>query len=277
MDPGAHPGGPLAGRRILITRPGHDAAGLAGHIRRRGGLPVLVPLIAVVPPADPATRARLDAALRQLDTYHWVVFTSRNAVTAVLDRMTALGLPWPAGRLGVAAVGPGTAEPLETAGIAVDLIPAEARWQGLAAELPAHAGPGQKVLLPRSSRAAEHLPQALGDAGLLVDEIPAYDTVQAPDAAARLQAARAEGPLDAVILASASAAQELAALLAGMGTDLDGLGREGRRPLIACIGPNTAADARRAGLPVDIAPDRPGLDPMVEALVAAWDDGAASC
>lgn len=265
---GAREGRPMAGRRVLIPRPQHDAEGLAAEIRRRGGVPVVVPLIAVVPLADPSARDRLDQALRLLETCDWAAFTSRNAVTAVLERLRALGLAWPVGRVRVAAVGQGTAEPLQAAGIPVDLIPAEARWQGLAAELPAAAGPGARVLLPRSARAPDHLPRALRDAGLVVHEVPAYDTVQAPDAARRLAAAAAQGPLDAVVITSASAAEELAAVLAETGAGLESLGG-GRRPLVACIGPNTAADARRAGLPVDAVPARPGLEPMLEALEQA--------
>jgi len=102
----------------------------------------------------------------------------------------------------------------------------------------------------------------------VVHEVPAYDTVQAPDAARRLAAAAAQGPLDAVVITSASAAEELAAVLAETGAGLESLGG-GRRPLVACIGPNTAADARRAGLPVDAVPARPGLEPMLEALEQA--------
>ncbi|HEX6988346.1 MAG TPA: uroporphyrinogen-III synthase [Bacillota bacterium] len=261
---------PLAGRRILLTRPEHDAAAPAAEIRRRGGEPVIVPLIAVIPPEGASAQSELDEALRRLDRYDWIVFTSRNAVLAVLSRLRSLHLAWPHGRVAVAAVGGGTAEPLAEAGIAVDLIPSEARWQGLARELPTVTGIGGKVLLPRSARAPDHLPRALRAAGLVVDDIAAYQTVRAPDVAARLRAARAEGPLDAVILTSASAAEELAAVLAEAGADLAGLGGQDGRPLVACIGPNTAADARRAGLPVDVWPERPGLEPLLSVLERAW-------
>ncbi|HEX6988606.1 MAG TPA: uroporphyrinogen-III synthase [Bacillota bacterium] len=261
---------PLAGRRILLTRPEHDAAALAAEIRRRGGEPVIVPLIAVIPSNDASAVAELDEALRRLDRYDWIAFTSRNAALAVLSRLRSLHLAWPHGCVAVAAVGGATAEPLAEAGIDVDLIPAEARWQALARELPAAAGTGCRVLLPRSARAPDHLPEALRAAGLVVDDIAVYDTVRAPDGAARLRAARAEGPLDAVILTSASAAEELAAVLEEAGTDLAGLGDGTGRPLVACIGPNTAADARRAGLPVDVWPERPGMEPLLSVLERAW-------
>lgn len=266
------PRGPLAGRRILVTRPEPEAAPLATEIRRRGGVPVTVPLIATAPPAGAAALARLDRALLELERYDWIVFTSRSAAAVVLARLAGLNRAWPAGRVRVAAVGPGTAEPLAAAGIAVDLMPAEARWQGVARELPAAAAPGQRVLLPRSARAPEHLPRALRAAGLIVDDLDAYDTIRAPDAVPRLRAVLDGGPVDVVILASASAAEELAAILAEIGTGLGALGRGGRRPLVACIGPNTAADARRAGLPVDVAPERPGIAPMLQVLEQACRD-----
>ena len=78
---------PLAGRRVLVTRAAHQAGKLSQGLRALGAEPVEVPVLEICPPAsfDP-----LDAALRQLDSYHWLVLTSANTVRALADRATAL-------------------------------------------------------------------------------------------------------------------------------------------------------------------------------------------
>ena len=46
----------LAGKRVLVTRPRHQAASLAALLRQAGATPLLLPLIEIVPPAESATR-----------------------------------------------------------------------------------------------------------------------------------------------------------------------------------------------------------------------------
>ncbi|NPA93726.1 MAG: hypothetical protein GXO56_08635, partial [Chloroflexi bacterium] len=65
---------------VLITRPAHQAGPLAALLEARGFRPVRFPTIAIraITP-NPA----LDAALRHLDEYAWVVLTSVNGVRIV--------------------------------------------------------------------------------------------------------------------------------------------------------------------------------------------------
>ena len=68
---------PLAGRRVLVTRAVHQAGKLSDGLRAVGAIPVEVPVLEIAPPDsfDP-----LDKALRQLDQYDLVIFTSANTV-----------------------------------------------------------------------------------------------------------------------------------------------------------------------------------------------------
>ncbi len=86
---------PLAGKRIVITRPPHQADVLANRLRELGAEPVLLPTITIQPPRD---LAPLDDALRHVDHYDWLILTSANAVTTIVQRLTALNLDpvWPA-------------------------------------------------------------------------------------------------------------------------------------------------------------------------------------
>ena len=75
--------------RILVTRSPHQASALADHLRTLGAEPILIPTIEL---ADPTSFVPLDAALRNLDHFHWILFTSANAVEAFHRRLEVLGL-----------------------------------------------------------------------------------------------------------------------------------------------------------------------------------------
>ena len=89
---------PLEGIRIVVTRP--EAKPLAEELERLGAEVSLVPLIEIRPAEDPGP---LNDAAERLAEYHWIVFTSVNAVSAVGARLSGL-----AGETRVAAVGPVT-------------------------------------------------------------------------------------------------------------------------------------------------------------------------
>jgi uroporphyrinogen-III synthase len=65
--------------RVLITRAPHQASELADRLRALGLEPILIPAIEL---ADPTSYAALDHTLAHLDTFHWLLFTSANAVEA---------------------------------------------------------------------------------------------------------------------------------------------------------------------------------------------------
>ena len=73
--------------RILVTRSPHQASALADHLRVLGAEPILIPTIEL---ADPTSFAPLDAALTHLDRFHWLLFTSANAVEAFHRRFEGL-------------------------------------------------------------------------------------------------------------------------------------------------------------------------------------------
>jgi uroporphyrinogen-III synthase len=74
---------PLAGRRVLVTRAAHQAGKLSEGLRALGVEPVEVPVLEIRPPAS---FEPFDAALRQLDSYDWLILTSANAVRALVER-----------------------------------------------------------------------------------------------------------------------------------------------------------------------------------------------
>ncbi|HXE57527.1 MAG TPA: uroporphyrinogen-III synthase, partial [Gemmatimonadales bacterium] len=103
-----HPAAPpLAGCRVVVTRAPEQARPLVARLEELGAVPLPCPAIRIEPPDDPAP---LDEALRRIDRYDWVAFTSANAVRAVGARLAWLGLPrsalGPARLAAAAVVGP---------------------------------------------------------------------------------------------------------------------------------------------------------------------------
>jgi uroporphyrinogen-III synthase len=130
----------------------------------------------------------------------------------------------------IAAIGPATAEALRSAGLNVDLVAATHTQEGLRDELPE----GTLLLA-----AAEGARQDVLDA----DFLPLYRTVElAPDVPAA----------DVALLMSGSAARALAA--------------SGARVSAIAIGPQTAAEARAAGLEVVGVAATHDLDGLLEEL-----------
>ncbi|MDQ7029779.1 MAG: uroporphyrinogen-III synthase [Ardenticatenia bacterium] len=225
---------PLDGKRVLVTRARRQARPLAERLRAEGAEPVLLPTIEIVPPAD--GYAALDAALRALDTFDWVIFTSVNGVAHTCARLEALGLRAHAlNRLGVAAIGPATARALQGRGVRVDVIPPTYVAEAVLEVLPLDAN--MRVLLPRADTARPALREGLQAAGARVVEVTAYRTVPAqldPGLLARL-----EQSVDVLTFTSGSTVRHFVALL----------GAERARTLahdavVAAIGPITARVAQ---------------------------------
>ena len=239
---------PLFGRRVVVTRARHQAPGLVERLRAVGAEPVEVPTIEIADADDGGEALR--AASAQLRDHDWVCFTSPNAVARFL---ACLSDARAFGDVRVAAVGPGTAAALAAAGIVADLVPERSLAEGLVATFP--HGPG-RVLLPQAAGARPVLADGLAAKGWTVTVVPAYRTVPAtPPADLLASAAKA----DAIAFTSASTVTSY----------LAAAGAAAVPPVVACIGPVTAAQAEAEGLTVSVTATDHTLDGLVTALVTA--------
>jgi len=251
---------PLFGRSVLVTRATDQAGEFSDLLRQRGARVFECPTISLVPPPSPD---EMDAALRRLPEFSWVIFTSGNAVQFFFTRLTALGLDSRAlGSCRVCAVGPKTAAALASYGIRPDLVPRDYKAEGVVAEFRNLQLTGQRILFPRADKARELIPQALADMGAEVTAPVAYHNVL-PDSLppAALQALE-ERRIDCVTFTSSSTVENLAAML-GENRFLYLL--EGVK--IAAIGPITARSCRELGLEVDIEPQNYTLEAMTAEIV----------
>jgi uroporphyrinogen-III synthase len=162
-------GRPLEGVGVLVTRPAHQAAGLAQRVADLGGIAVLFPGLAIEPLAPPA----LD-----LSGVDLAVFVSPNAVDhAVAPLLAAGGLP-PTAR--IAAVGSATAARIEASGIrtpgAAPLLVPHAGFdsEALLEHLPAADVAGRRVLIFRGEGGRALLGEALRARGARVEYVQTY-------------------------------------------------------------------------------------------------------
>lgn len=280
---------PLQGRRILVTRTAEQASALSERLKALGATPIEFPTIRIAPPSD---WQQLDAALHRLFAtdaqhtayYSWLVFTSANGVKICCQRLRSLGLDIAAlGANGVriACIGPATAASLARFGLNAALVPDAYIAEGVAAALIEDAQrrgeplAGKHILLARAAGARQALATELQQAGALVDEVPAYDTlaVSADDERGRnvLHLLKTE-QLNILTFTSSSTVRNFMQWLAqceqdDAAIDLQDILRNGKLR-IACIGPITSQTARQLGLDVHIEAREFTIDGLVEAIVS---------
>jgi uroporphyrinogen-III synthase len=170
----------------------------------------------------------------------------------------------------VAAIGPATAAALTTRGVQPAFVPPEFIGESLAQGL----GPlqGKRILLPRAEGARQALPAGLVEQGASVDEIGIYRAATPPGAPAGLRQL-AQG-VEAVTFTSPSTVEGFIQLARQAGLDPQNLPGT---PCLACIGPITAAAARREGLRPDIVASRYTADGLVEALISHFQQEVPAC
>ncbi len=246
---------PLSGRRVLITRPREQAEPLCGRLLALGAEPVILPLIRIHPVSD---QRKLDAAIRSIASFDWIVFTSANGARLFLDRASELRVRVHGPR--TAAVGPATAEALSRLGVTADFVP------DTQPELP----------LPMACRACapvracswsgrlpgrEEAAAALRRRGAEVEEIAVYQTELLRPTDGEIEAVGAR--IDAILFASSSAVDAFC----NRSEDSPALASAGRDAVIGCIGPSTRETATARGLSVSLTAEEHSADGLLEALV----------
>ncbi len=249
---------PLAGLRVLVTRPEGQADALISGVQLLGATVCYAPTIRI---ADPPSFDALDDALRHLNRFAWVVWTSANGVRRTFARMDTLGIAPAALRpLKRAVIGASTAQALEQYGLVADLVPLSAVAESLLeAMLAAEIAPGLCVLLPQPVETRDVLTTGLRAHDVEICIAPAYRTVDNLDAAADVRRWMAAGELDLAIVTSPSTVRGLLTML---GDDRDLLAR---LPL-ACIGPVTANAVRELGIEPALIADDHTVEGLLHAL-----------
>lgn len=228
--------GLLRGWRVLVTRPADQAQSLCERIERAGGIPIPFPLLVIEALRDPAPAL---ARLRRIATVDWLIFVSANAVRFAFE-LEGWWQKRPRPR--IAAVGRGTADALSERGVEVDLTPkAQFNSESLLEAAEFRSCAGQHFLIVRGLGGRELLADTLRQRGAAVDYAEVYRRRAPTDGAEVLIPAWRRGDVDAVVLSSKEALDNLAIMLGSGSVDLL------RKTPVAVIGDRLAAHAKALG------------------------------
>ncbi len=251
---------PLEGKRILVTRPAHQAGALQCLLERQGAKVAAVPLIKIVPSRD---TARIKSVLKGLDAYPWLVFTSANGVDVFLGMMRRYKIsPSVLEGKKFAAIGQKTADHLKKNGIPVALVPRDFVQEALAKVIIKEVPRKSRVLLVHAAGSRPVLEQALKASGMALDTLDLYKAEPLMANHSRVRKMFLAGTIDAVVLTSSSCVESFAGVF----------GKDERRKMtkdvvIAAIGPVSAATARQAGIPVSVESREYTMEGVTQALV----------
>jgi uroporphyrinogen-III synthase len=269
VDPEAHrvaelvTSGPLAGKRIMVTRTQTQAEGLSSILRGLGAEVIEAPVIEIRPPNS---YEALDAALANILQYDWLVLTSVNGVEALFSRLEPLGLSVDSlQHLKIAAIGPATEERIQDHGLVVDVVPQRYVAEEVVRSL-RKLVKGEKVLLVRAKIARDVIPQKLREAGADVEVIEGYQTVVPENARERIQRVFQNGTPDAITFTSSSTVKNFLSII--VGTEIPAKLTEVK---FASIGPVTSETLREHGLPVHLEADEYTMEGLAQALVQLFD------
>lgn len=251
---------PLAGRRIVLTRPRDQAAEWRTQLEALGATVLQLPLIQVTKDYDKQTLVEVFAEISQ---YEWIVFTSANGARFFFEEfykgfedIRAIGLAQ------FAVVGEATAEVVRAQHLRVEVQPPKANAEDLAQMLLERESlDSAKVLVVTGNLNRDTLVDKFNEARAIVDRLPIYRTEAADIAADPIAGDFRQHGADAIFFASPSAVQSFIDQAATLK-----LSAKAKRPLAGSIGGTTTAAMQQHGLPVDFEAGTPSLEALIEAL-----------
>lgn len=246
---------PLAGYKVLLTRPRDLISSTAGKLRAKGAEVLELPAIRTVPIEE---NKELEVALGNIRDYQWLVFTSPTGVKVFFSQMEKYGRDIRSlGAVQVAAIGEGTKKALKERGILADLMPEVYDGEALGHALAAKCGPKSHILIPRAEIGNAELVKILEATGAKVDDVPTYTTCHETqdiiDEAAELEAGR----IDCAVFTSASTVRGFVNAVGEM---------DYSKIKAACIGKQTRAEADKYGMQTWMA-EKAAMDSLVELVI----------
>jgi len=260
---------PLFGHRILITR---EHSGGFERLEELGAEVIGFPTIKIAPPLE---TSGLDLAIDNIESYHWLIFTSANGVKFFFKRFFEKGRDIRELKgIRICTIGAKTASEVNRYGIKVDLMPEEFNAEGLIdafiSAIPSdnkgvdrvkQGLKGMRFLLPRAEVGREALPEGIRSLGGEIDVPPAYRATKPDTHGKRLKRALREGKITIATFTSAATFNNLLSI---MGNDAIELLRD---VVIAVIGPVTKMAVEKAGLRVHIMPQEATVDAMIDEII----------
>ena len=228
---------PLAGWKVLVTRPRQHISKTADLLRQKGAEVLELPSICTVPVED---NGRLYEAFEKLDTYQWIIFTSPAGVEIFFDEMDRKEMDVRSlGQAKIAVIGEGTKKKLKEHHLLADFVPGVYDGDTLGAELAKELQGNEKILIPRAEAGNKKLTELLEQTGAQVDDIATYTTRYEKSRLIDEKKELETGSVDCVVFTSASTVK-------GFVEGTKGL--DYTKVKAACIGKQTKAAADAYGM-----------------------------
>ncbi|WP_026572281.1 uroporphyrinogen-III synthase [Bacillus sp. UNC438CL73TsuS30] len=246
---------PLLEKKVLVPRGENQAKSFSQLVETYGGIPIEIPLIAFRPIES---NQRLQACLKALDTYDWIIFTSNVTVEIFFSF-----LPGQQSLPKIAVIGKKNAEGLAAKGLAAEFVPSAFVAETFVEEFLPIVRPGLRVLIPKGNLARDYIATSLRNAGAIVDEVVIYETFMPEENQMKLANMLTEKQLDILLFTSPSTVDNF------MGV-VNALQLRGKLTgcIIGCIGPITKQKLRSYGLPVHVSPEEYTVKEMIKSTIA---------
>lgn len=234
---------PLFGKTVVVTRTRAKAGALGDKLAELGARVLEFPTIEV---GKLSNYSAMDAAMRDLGGFDWIVFTSTYGVEAFFERLEKGGSDVRAlAGIRVASVGSETSRVLRGKGIHPDLEPVRFETDAIVESFRRCFGNlrGKRIVLFRTNIAPAALEGGLKKLGAEVRRVTAYTTRFVKKAPAGLEKELLKGNVDIVTFTSASTADSFVRMI-GLKNAL----KIARRTRFASIGPVTSRALKAHGL-----------------------------
>ncbi len=228
----------MASKHIIVTGTDKDATAFALRLQSAGYDAKAFATIRIT--KKKLNESSLDA-LRNIESYDYLLFTSAHAVRFFVDELRDQWIKKPS-TITIVAVGPATARALAEAGFTAQVVGRRPGFEGLSLQLKEVSG--KRVLFPRSTKASDDAIKALENRGALVTPLLLYATVPLSAPQAVFQEILADA--DYVIFMSPSAIEGFVSNVAKV-PDSTILTEQVRSIRALCIGPFTGRAACKAG------------------------------
>ena len=228
---------PLAGWKVLVTRPRQHISKTADLLRKKGAEVLELPSICTVPVED---NSRLYEAFEKLAAYQWIIFTSPVGVEIFFDEMDRKEMDVRSlGQAKIAVIGEGTKKKLKEHHLLADFMPSVYDGETLGTELAKELQGDEKILIPRAEAGNKKLTELLEQTGAKVDDIATYTTCYEKSRLIDEKKEFETGSVDCVVFTSASTVR-------GFVEGTPGLDYTSVKA--ACIGKQTKAAADAYGM-----------------------------
>jgi uroporphyrinogen III methyltransferase/synthase len=250
---------PLAGCKVLVTRPKELISGMAKKLRIQGAEVLELPSIAVAPVEQ---KEKVMECIAKLETYQWIAFTSPSGVRIFFELLMEAGKDIRAlGNVKVAVVGQGTKKALTKYSLYPDLMPETYDGASLGAKMAEVCEENARILIPRAAIGNHEIISELSKRkDLVVDDAATYDTFYESQELIDEAGEFEKGAIDYAVFTSASTVKGFVNAVPGL---------DYTKVRAACIGKQTKQEAEKYGMQTFVAKEA-SIDSLVDLVIELY-------